>query len=345
MQLVEPGAHPGEVGDACEDAGGVGPGLLAAPGHRVGDPGPVCPPVVLLVAGLGVPVGVVGQSELVAAPDHRHPAPARDDRVGEQHPGHRTLRVAALLPEAGQRRGGAADAPVAGGGVLLEDQPLGRRPRIVAGVVVGQEPSVGPAVQTDGVGVTVVDGPADVVVAAHVGDPGAGRRRARERGQGVAGQHGAAGGQHRPDLHHEAVVVGQFADPTGVTTRAEVADEVAWPDDRLGLEERRRGGKPGHRAQRLGDRMHLGLILAAGAHPLPQERDRVEAQHLHSEVGQEQHDLGELREHIGVGPVEVPLIGVEGRPDPGVQVVVEGEVAGREVGEDLEEGAFVGVGP
>ena len=55
-------------------------------------------------------------------------------------------------------------------------------------------------------------------------------------------------------------------------------------------------------------------------------------------------DVGVLAEDLGVGPVDVPLVVVEGRPHPGGEVVVPGEVAGREVGKDLRQGRLVGVG-
>ena len=146
-----------------------------------------------------------------------------------------------------------------------------------------------------------------------------------------------AGREHRPDLHHQAVVVGEVAHPAGVPTGAEILHEVARADDRLGLERHRGRRDPGQRVQRLGDRVHLRLVLAAGAHPLPEEGDRVEPEHLHAEVGQPQDDLGELDEHRRVGPVEVPLPLVERRPDPALELLVPREAAGREVGEDLRQ--------
>ena len=165
--------------------------------------------------------------------------------------------------------------------------------------------------------------------------------RGRQRAERVPGQDRVAGREHRPDLHHQAVVVGEVADPAGVPAGAEVLHQVARPDDRLGLERHRGRRDPGQRVQRLGDRVHLGLVLAAGAHPLPEERDRVEPEHLDPEVGQPQDDLGELGQHRRVGPVEVPLPLVERRPDPALEVVVPGEVAGREVGEHLGQRPLV----
>ena len=125
---------------------------------------------------------------------------------------------------------------------------------------------------------------------------------------------------------------------------AEVRRQVRRSDDRLGLEEHRRTGHPGHGAQRLGQVVHLRLVLARGAHPLPDEGDGVEAEHLDPEVGQRDDDVGVLAQDRRVRPVDVPLVVVERRPDPAAELVVPGEVAGREVGEDLGQAGLVGVG-
>ena len=127
------------------------------------------------------------------------------------------------------------------------------------------------------------------------------------------------GGEHRPDLHHQAVVVGEVGDLAGVVARAEVRRQVGRPDDRLGLEQHGGCGDPGDRPQRLGQVVDLGLVLAGGAHPLPEEGDRVEPEHLDAEVRLAEQDVGELAEHRRVRPVEVPLVVVEGRPDPAAE--------------------------
>ncbi len=304
-------------------------------------PRPVRPAVVVLVPGLARPVGVVGLPELVAAPDHRHAAPAGHDRVREEDPGQPLVGV---LAQPHQRAGGPADPLVPGVRVVLEDQPVRPGAREVAGVPVREEAPVVVAVEADRGGVAVVDGPADVVVAAHVRDPGARGRRGRQRGERLPGEHGVAGGEHRPDLHHEAVVVGEVADPAGVAAESEVLHQVPGADDRLRLERERGGRDPGHRPQHLGERVDLGLVLAVGAEPFPHEGDRVEPQHLHADVRQRQDDVGELHHHRGVAPVEVPLPLVEGRPHPALELLVPGEVPGREVREDLRQRRLEGVG-
>ena len=139
-------------------------------------------------------------------------------------------------------------------------------------------------------------------------------------------------------------MVGQVGDLAGVLALAEVLEELGGGDDRLGLEVDGGAGDAGQGAQDLGDGVDLGLALAVGALALDGEGDGVQAQHLDAAVGQVQNDAGELGHDVGVAPVEVPLEGVEGGPHPAAHAVVPGEVAGGEVGEDLRQGALVGVG-
>ena len=139
-------------------------------------------------------------------------------------------------------------------------------------------------------------------------------------------------------------MVREVADLAVVPAGAEVLDEVVRRDDGLGLERQRRARDAGDGLEHLRDRVDLGLVLAGRAHPLPQEGDRVEPEHLHAEVGEEQDDLGELDEDVRVRPVEVPLPGVERRPHPLLELLVPGEVARREVREHLGQRPLVGVG-
>ena len=87
---------------------------------------PVGPPVVGLVTGFGGPVRVVELTEFVAGPDDRDPTPAEHQVVRQQDPPERGVDgngIAVGRRQAGQRRRGAADPPVAGGRVVLEHQP------------------------------------------------------------------------------------------------------------------------------------------------------------------------------------------------------------------------------
>ena len=132
-------------------------------------------------------------------------------------------------------------------------------------------------------------------------------------------------------------MVGEVAHPAGVLARAEVGRQVVGAHDGLGLEDDRRRGDPRDRAQRPGQLVDLGLVLAGRADPLPDERDGVEPEHLDAQVGQLEDDRGVLAEDRRVRPVDVPLVVVEGRPDPGVELVVPREVARSEVGEHLRQ--------
>ena len=64
--------------------------------------------------------------------------------------------------------------------------------------------------------------------------------------------------------------------------------------------------------------MDLGLVLAVRPHPLPQERRGVQPQHVHARGGQPEHRRRHRHEDVRVRVVEVPLVGVERRPDPAV---------------------------
>jgi hypothetical protein len=158
--------------------------------------------------------------------------------------------------------------------------PAGEAALEAAAVEVGQERPVGPAVPPDLPGVGVVDRPADVVVAADVRRP---RRRgglAREAAQARGGEPGVAGGQRRPELHHEAVVVGEVAHLAGVGADAEVGHELRRADDRLGLEDQRRRGDAGDRAQRLGDACTSGWFWQSV--PMRFHRNAIASRRRHS---------------------------------------------------------------
>ena len=158
------------------------------------------PAVVLGVRGIVAVVVVVEHRQFIAHVDQRHPAEPADhgvqhvDATHRQVDGFPVLRLEGRL-ESGQGRQGAGNTPVAGGGVGLEHQAAGERLRELAGVEVRQESAVLGPVDADCSGVAVVDGPADVVVAAHVGAPGGRRGFRGEPFEGVAQQRHVATGQ------------------------------------------------------------------------------------------------------------------------------------------------------
>ncbi len=139
------------------------------------------------------------------------------------------------------------------------------------------------------------------------------------------------------------VVVRELTLVLGWVPGAEVRRELVGRDDRLRLEDGggRRDGH--HRSQRPQEDVHLGQVLAVGALALPQERHGVEAQHVDTEVGEAEHDGQHLEQDVGVRPVEVPLVVVEGGPHPLFGVGQPREVARRERREDLPQRALVAI--
>ena len=244
--------------------------------------------------------------------------------------------------EPGQRRGGAARARLAVG-LGLEARPAGERAGEVAGVEIGQEAAVQVAALAHRAGVLLGDRPADVVVAAHVGQPARAARDRRHRAQRMRHERHAPRGQRAPQQDHEHVVVGEVALLALVAADAEVGDELARRDDRLGLERQRRARRSaaarGRPARSGGPRAGSGSPSPA----LPEERHGVQAHDVDADGRQRQHDLRHRDEDLGVGVVEVPLVGVERRPHPAPQLGLPGEVAGGVVGKDLRQRRLVGV--
>ena len=207
---------------------------------------------------------------------------------------------------------------------------------------------MGERAPADGPGVGVADRPADVVVAAHVGGPGGVGRDRRHPAQRLHGQPRVPRREARPQHHHELVVVGQLALRPVAGVAAEVGHEVLGRDDRLGLEDRRRRGHLDQGVQGLHEVVHLGLVHARGAQPLPHERHGVHPEDLDPPVGQPQHRVEDSGEDVRVGVVEVPLVAEERRPHPRAAAAAgradPGERAGRAVREDVADRGLVRVG-
>ena len=163
-------------------------------------------------------------------------------------------------------------------------------------------------------GVLVGEGPADVVVAAHVVHPGRAVRDIVAPLERLGEQRHVAGGQRLPDQRHLQRVVGELA-----LGGVDVLGHLVGVHDRLGLEQQRRRGQPAHGVERLQQQVGLGQVLAGRAELLPDEGDGVHPQNVHALVGQEQHLAGHGPEDVGVGVVQVPLEGVERGPDPAVR--------------------------
>jgi hypothetical protein len=124
----------------------------------------------------------------------------------------------------------------------------------------------------------------------------------------------------------------------------EVGDEVAGADDGLGLVDHAGAAARDGRHERLDEVVDLREVLAGRAHALPEEGHGVEPERLHAAVGEGEHGVEDGEEDLGVLPVQVPLVVVEGGPDPLAQGGVEGERARGLVGEDLGQRLLEGAG-
>ena len=143
--------------------------------------------------------------------------------------------------------------------------------------------------------------------------------------------------QHRPHLHHQAVVVGDVGHAAGVPSDSQIRQQISRSHDCFGLEQHCRRREASGGPERLRDRVHLGLILAVRPEPLPQEGNGVETQYLDPQVRQMHDDGGEFEQHLRIGPVQIPLPLVERRPHPLAELVVEREASGREVRKDFRQ--------
>src|SRR4030065_2167886 len=89
--------------------------------------------------------------------------------------------------------------------------------------------------------------------------------------------------------------------------------------------------------------MRLRQILAAGAQLFPEKSHRVQAQDLHTKVCEEEHLTRHLGEDCRVGIIQIPLVSMEGRPDPTIYFLTVGEGAWVLIREDLTHVLFVGI--
>ena len=111
----------------------------------------------------------------------------------------------------------------------MEDQTASEGSWEASGIEVGEEPPVGGGVEACITSVGIINGPADAVVAVSVGGPGCRRGFVGDPTQGRLHEADIAGSQNAPQLYHEAVVVGHFADLAPVTPAPEVINEVVGP--------------------------------------------------------------------------------------------------------------------
>ena len=181
--------------------------------------------------------------------------------------------------------------------------------------------------QSNGGTVGIADRPTNVVMAAHIVDPTGRCRRGGQCAQGPHRKRGISRRKAGPQHDHQLVVIGEMALGTLEMMNAKVRQQVCRSDNGLGFQQRGRRSNCQQRPVHLCDQVGFGLILAIGAQPLPSKGNGIESEHIDTQVGQVEHDSQHLEQHVGVGVVKIPLVGVEGGPHPAIQFGVPSEVA------------------
>jgi hypothetical protein len=73
--------------------------------------------------------------------------------------------------------------------------------------------------------------------------------------------------------------------------------------------------------------MRLRLVLTGGAQSLPDKGDGVQPEHFDALICKKQHLFGHGTKHFRIGIVQVPLVAVEGGPNPAIDGLAPGKAA------------------
>ena len=310
----------------------------------------VAPVQIAAVAGLDgvVTVAVVVQlADFIPGVQHRDAA--QGEHVGMQHHvqpnGQLKRRVVARFQRglyAAQRRGGAAHARVAQAGVVVVQLAPGGTARNPAAEIVVEEPLVGHLLLAEPAQEVIIQPPADVVVAAQVVQERVHLRQREHLAQlvpeqlHVPGGHGVPGGGHGGDVVEQVTL--------GLLHRTEVGHHLAGLHDHFAQQHRAGTGDFAHHAHHPDQGVHLGQVAAGGAQRLPDVGRGVQPDDVDAVVAQEEHVVGHVVEHHGVGVIQIPLIGPEGGHDHLVELRAPAEISRRGGGKHLGHGLLVGVG-
>ena len=136
-------------------------------------------------------------------------------------------------------------------------------------------------------------------------------------------------------------MIGEIGLTARMASLTEIWYQIAGCHDGFGLVDDGRGGDAGGGTQGLQDVMHLRLVLAIGAHALPHEGHGIQPHDLGALVGKVENDVGDSEENLRIGPVQVPLVFVEGGPDPFLEFGIMGEASWGIIGENFNEAALI----
>ena len=289
-------------------------------------------------------IGIVVQGgDFIAAVNQRHARFGQELGVNQEDAlGGEFLLVEIMIlqrhlqtSQAGQ---GAAVPGIEGLGIEFVQLTARMAEGMVALVEADQVLLMGFGRKSHGLENVVIEPPTDVVVTAGIGDPASTVRDLEAIFDTFGHQAGIAGRKRVPDVDHVGGVVENLA--FLVLICAEIFDDLERLDDRF-AEQNEAGADHVHdQTEHLEQGMDRGQVAAIGAKLFPHERDGIEADDGDAGIGQVEQDIGHAQEDLWIVVVEVPLEFIKGCEDPFLDLLVIGEIAGGDFGEDFRDGFF-----
>ena len=77
--------------------------------------------------------------------------------------------------------------------------------------------------------------------------------------------------------------------------------------DGFGFEQHTRRGNAHNRIERTNQRMRLRQVFTVRTHLFPDECDRIHAQNIHSQIGNEHHFTRHRAEYPRIAVIQIPL--------------------------------------
>ena len=188
----------------------------------------------------------------------------------------------------------------------------------------------------------VVQAPADIVVAAEIIQEDVLLRQGEDLTQLVRQEPYVPRGHGMPDRRHGRHVVEEMT--FRLLHGAEVRDDLVRRHHDLAQEERAGADDLADDAHDPDEGVDLLQIPAGRPRRLPDIGHRVQADDVDAAVAEEEQVLRHVVEDGGIGIVQVPLVGVEGRHDDLLRLLTPGEAARGRGREDLGHRFLVPVG-
>ena len=123
--------------------------------------------------------------------------------------------------------------------------------------------------------------------------------------------------------------------------RPEVRDNLHRLHDHLSQQDHRGADDFSDHPHHPHNGVDLGKISAVGTQLLPDVGYRVNSDHVHPLVSQEQEVVHHLIKHPKIAVIQIPLIGIEGGHDKVAAIVQPSEITRSGSGENLGNGLFI----